>query len=111
ELRDWLQFLECRRKRIRQTPDGRRPEFLVLRLEVQIMHGTSEMFRRLQSALDKRLVDGHLGSNICQFTSLPGLHLLSHRLEVSLHSVNTNRDAVDQRERLRVFRENRREHA
>ncbi len=31
--------------------------------------------------------------------------MLSHRLEVSLHSVNTNRDAVDERERLRVLGE------
>jgi hypothetical protein len=26
--------------------------------------------------------------------------LLSHRLEVSLHSINTNRNAIDERERL-----------
>ena len=38
-------------------------------------------------------------------------HLLSHRLKVSLHPINTNRKGVDERERLRVFREHRREHA
>jgi hypothetical protein len=33
--------------------------------------------------------------------------LLSHRLKASLHSVDTNRNAVNERERLRVFREHR----
>ena len=32
-------------------------------------------------------------------------------LEVSLHSVDSNRDAIDERERLRVLREHRGEHA
>jgi len=35
----------------------------------------------------------------------PRFPLLSHRLEVPLHSINANRDAVDERERLRMFRE------
>jgi len=56
-------------------------------------------------ALDKRFVDDHLGGYVRQFASLPGLHLLSHRLKVSLHSINTNRCAVDDRERLQVLRE------
>ncbi len=38
-------------------------------------------------------------------------HLLSHRLEVPLHAVDTHRNAVDERERLRVFREHRCKHA
>jgi hypothetical protein len=38
-----------------------------------------------------------------QFTFLPRFDLLSHRLEVSLHSINTDRNAVDERERLRVL--------
>jgi hypothetical protein len=79
--------------------------------KVQIMHGTGKMFGSFQLALHKGLVDDHLGRHIREFTLLPGFHLLSHRLEVSLHSVNTNRDAVDQRERLRVFCEHWRKHA
>src|SRR5712692_9214729 len=43
--------------------------------------------------------------------SLPGFHLLSHRLEVPLHSIHADRDAVDERKRLRVFREHGSEHA
>jgi len=53
-----------------------------------------------ESALDRRLVDDHLGGSVRQFTSLPRLYLLSHRLKVPLHPVDANRDAVDERERL-----------
>jgi hypothetical protein len=42
------------------------------------------------------LVDDDLGSDVRQFTSLPGLHLVSHRLEVALHSVHTHRNAIDE---------------
>ena len=67
------------------------------------MYGAGEVFGGFQSSLDECLVDDYLRGNVCQFTSLPRFYLLSHRLEVSLHSVNTNRDTVDERERLRVF--------
>ena len=75
------------------------------------MHAAGEVLSCLQSALDERFVDDHLGGDIRQFTSLPCLHLLSHELEVSLHSINANRDAIDERERFRVFREHRSEDA
>src|SRR5258708_15299084 len=48
-----------------------------------------------ESALDECLVDDHLGGDVRQFTFLPCLHLLSHRLKVPLHSVHSDRDAVD----------------
>src|SRR5260370_13710604 len=41
-------------------------------------------------ALDKRLVDDHLRSDVRQFTPLPGFDLLSHGLEVSLHPVDAH---------------------
>ena len=107
ELRNGIQFFECRSERIGKTPDGSRPEFLVLWLEVEVMHCAGKMFRCLQSALNKRFVDDNFGSDACQFTSRPSFHLLSHRLKVSLHSINANRDAVDERKGLRVFREDR----
>src|SRR5712692_362514 len=75
------------------------------------MHAAGEVFWSLESALDKRIVDDHFGGDVRQFTSLPSFHLLSHRLKVSFHAVNTNRDAVNERERLRVFREHGRKHA
>jgi hypothetical protein len=52
-----------------------------------------------------------LGCYVRQLTSLPGFHLLSHRLEVSLHSVHANPDAVDERKRLLVLRQGGSEHA
>jgi len=69
-------------------------------LEVQVVYGPRKMFRSFQLALDERLVDDHLGCYVCQFTSLPCFDLLSHRLEVALHAIDTPRNAIDQRERL-----------
>ena len=36
-------------------------------------------------------------------------NLLAHRLKVPLHPIHSDRHAIDQRERLRMFGENRRE--
>src|SRR5713226_6514786 len=74
------------------------------------MHAAGEVLGSFEFTLHECLVDDHLGGDVRQFTSLPRFHLLSHRLKVSLHSVNTNRKGVDERERLRVFREHRSEH-
>jgi len=95
ELWDGVQFLERRSERIGKTPNGSWLEFLVLRFKVEVVHAASKVLGNFQSALDERLVDDHLGSDVRQFASLPGLHLLSHGLEVSLHPVYTHRDAVD----------------
>ena len=75
------------------------------------MDRASKVFGSFECALDERFVDDHLRSDVRQFTSLPSLHLLAHRLEVALHSVDANRDTVDEREGLRVFREHRGKHA
>jgi hypothetical protein len=80
---------------IGKTPDRSRPEFLVLRLEVQVVHGACEVLGSFEFTLHKRLVDDHLGGDVGQFTSLARFHLLAHRLEIALHPVNTDRDAVD----------------
>src|SRR5260370_42423123 len=68
------------------------------------------MSRSFQFALHECLVDDDLGVDIGQFTPLPCFHLLAHGLEVPLHAVHADRDAVDERERLRVLREHRGEH-
>jgi len=60
------------------------------------MHGQGKVFGSLQFALHKRLVDDHLRRDVGEFAPLPGFHLFPHGPEVSLHSVNSNRDAVDQ---------------
>jgi len=75
------------------------------------MHCPRKMFRSFQFALNKCLVDHHLCGDIRQFALLPSFHLLSHRPEVSVHAVNAHCDAIDERERLRVFCEYRRKHA
>jgi hypothetical protein len=66
-----------------------------------------DVFGSFQLALYKRLVDDDLGCYIRQFASLPEFDLLSHRLEVPLHTVDTDGNAVNERERLRVFGEHR----
>jgi hypothetical protein len=111
ELWDGFEFLECGGEHVRETPDCARCKLLVLGLEVKIMHRAGKMFGGFQPALDESFVDDHLRRDIRQFTSLPGLHLFSHRFEVPLHPVNTDRDAIDERERLRVLGEHRRERA
>jgi hypothetical protein len=75
------------------------------------MHAASKVLWGFESALDKRLVDDHLGGDVGQFPSLPRFDLLSHGLEVALHSINSDRDAINERERLGVLCEHRRERA
>jgi hypothetical protein len=61
------------------------------------MHRPGKMFGSFQLAFHKRFVNDDLRSDIGDFTPLPRLHGLSHRLEVSLHPIDTHRNAVDQR--------------
>src|SRR5580692_708201 len=81
-LWDRLQFLECRSERMGETPDRSRSEFLVPRLEVEVMDTAGEVFGSVQFALHECLVDDHLCRDVRQFTPLPCFHLLSHGLEV-----------------------------
>jgi hypothetical protein len=46
------------------------------------------MVRSFEPALHERLVDDYLRSDIRQFAPLLRLHLLPHRLEVTLHPIN-----------------------
>jgi hypothetical protein len=75
------------------------------------MHGAGKMFGSFESALDERFVDDDLRGDVRQLASLPGFDLPSHWFEVSLHSINPDRDAVDERKRLRVLGEHRSKHA
>jgi hypothetical protein len=111
ELRDRIQFLERRRERVGETPDRVWSKILILRFEVQVVNRASEVFGSFQFALDERLINNYFRGDIGEFASLPCLDLLSHRLEVALHPINSDRYAIDQRERLRVFGEYRSEHA
>jgi len=57
-----------------------------------------KVFGSFQFAFDERLINNYFRSDIGEFVLLPRLDLLSHRLEVALHPIDANRDAVDQRE-------------
>lgn len=61
-----------------------------LEYEVEIVNAAGEMFRYVQFALDKRLIDDHLCGNIAELRLAPRFHLLSHGLEVALHSIHTD---------------------
>ena len=52
-MRDGVQFLERRSERIGKTPDRSGLEFLVLRLEVEVMHRAGNVLRSFESALDE----------------------------------------------------------
>jgi hypothetical protein len=52
------------------------------------MHAASKVLWSFELALAERLVDDHLGSDVGYLTPLPRFDLPSHRLEVSLHSVD-----------------------
>jgi len=69
------------------------------------MHRVREVFWSFESSLHERFADDHLGGDVGEFASLPRFNLLPHGFEVALHPVHTNRDAINQRERLRVLRE------
>jgi hypothetical protein len=96
ELRNGIQFFEGGRERVGQTPDRARAKFLVLRLEVEIMHRPRKVFGSFQFAFDERLINNYFGGDIREFRSLPQLHLLSHGVKIALHPVDAYRDAIDQ---------------
>ena len=75
------------------------------------MHCACQVLWSLELPLNECFVDDYLGGDIGEFAFPPSLYLFAQGLEVALHSINTYRDAIDQRERLRVFGEYRRKHA
>jgi hypothetical protein len=97
ELRDGIQFLKRRRERVGETPDRAWSKILILRFEVQVVNRGSEVFGSFQFALDERLTNNYVRGDIGEFALLPRFDLFSHRLEVALHSIHTDRNAVDER--------------
>jgi len=79
--------------------------------EVIVVDSASQVLGHVQFTLNECLVDDDLGCHVRQVGLPPGLHLLSHGLEIPLHAIDANRDRVNERERLRVLREDRSKHA
>jgi hypothetical protein len=86
-------------------------ELLIFGLEAAVVNRAGQTLRGLEFAFHERLVDDHLRRDISKFTPLPRLHLFPHGFEIALHPAHSNRNAVDQRKRLRVLGEHWHERA
>ncbi len=75
------------------------------------MHGPGEVLGSFEFTFHESFVDRDLCRDVREFAPLPRLDLLSHGFEIPLHSINANRNAIDEGKRLRVFSEDRCEHA
>jgi hypothetical protein len=72
------------------------------------MHDADNLLGCFESVLNKYLVDDRPGGGVRQSALCQASPCI--RTEVPLHSINANRDTVDERERLGVFREHGNEH-
>jgi len=61
----------------------------------KFMCSSSKVLRRFELTLHKCLVDDYLGGDAAEFAFLPRFHLLAHGLEVALHPIDTDRNAID----------------
>jgi hypothetical protein len=75
------------------------------------MHHRHETRRSFQLSVNERPVDDKLGRYVRDLSFLPLLHLPLHGIEVPLHAVDSNTEAVLQRKVLRVLRQHGREDA
>ena len=78
-------------------------------LEVVSMNIPGESARNTQFVLDERPINHQLRLLVGDLTGSPGLNLLAERIEISLNPVHADRKRIDNREVLRMLRENRRE--
>jgi hypothetical protein len=69
------------------------------------------MLGNIQFSLHKGTVDDELRTLVRKARPLPCRDLLFHRLEVPLHSVDSDREGVHEIDMLSVLGEHRREHA
>jgi len=60
ELRNRIEFFECRGERVRQAPHGSGLELLVLRIEIEFVHPPCQVSRNLQISFDECPVDRQL---------------------------------------------------
>src|SRR5260370_23776245 len=80
ELWDRIELLERARERIREAPHRSRGELLKPWVEVLFVNAPGQVFRCVELALHKGLVDDELRTLVLKARSLPRLHLLPHRL-------------------------------
>ena len=102
-LRNWDQFLKGAGECVPEAPHGSRLELIVDRLEIQVMHPSSQVLREALLTLDECLVDQEFGRSIGQLPRLPFFDLPLQRPEVSVHPVNSDLKAVFQQEILGMF--------
>ena len=63
ELWNWIEFLERRGEGVGKAPSGGRRKLLILRIEVEIMHPTRQMFRRFKF----RFYEGSINDELRRF--------------------------------------------
>jgi hypothetical protein len=69
------------------------------------------MLGRLQIPFDERAIDDEFGGLVCKLLLAPLLRLPAHGLEVALHAVDADGEAVLQREVLGMLGQDRSERA
>ena len=80
-------------------------------LEVISVDIGGQRARNTQIAFDERPINHELRLRIGELSRAPGLDLLQERLEIALDPVHADRQGIDDRKVLRMFRQNRRERA
>jgi hypothetical protein len=95
--------LRARISRASPAVTSPRRTFLETLLVIKLLSIHSEKFETGRAILVLCESAEYFRGHICQFAFLPSFHLLPHRFKVRLHAVDTNRDAVNERERLERF--------
>ena len=78
---------------------------MVLWREIEFVNLPSQVLRHVKVPFKDCPIDGQLCRRCGYLLSSPSLHLPPHWLEIALHTVNANREAVFEGEVLRVSRE------
>src|SRR5438309_1143400 len=73
ELRDQVEFLERRRKRIGEAPQGAWFELGVFRIEIEVVYSWRQMFRHFEVRLDERSIDNQLRPGVGELLRAPTL--------------------------------------
>jgi hypothetical protein len=83
----------------------------ILRIEVPTVHDPSQVPGNIKFPFNEGAINDEFRGFIRELVCAPSLVLAPHWLEVALHAVNANGNAVLQSEVLRVFRQDGSERA